>query len=107
MIELAVSSLLQRIEDVPFLAQHYLEKLSEDYGIPMATISESAMQALKPHHFPGNTREFQNILKRALSLCEEIVIMVHDLQIGNLDNSMSELTNTTTEASICVAPKHG
>ena len=103
-IELSVPSLLQRIEDVPMLAQHFLEKLSEDYGIPMVTISEPAMQALKSHHFPGNVRELQNILERAMSLCEESVIMVEDLQIGNPGISLSELTKATTEEIISVAP---
>lgn len=80
-IELHVPALRERREDIPLLVQHILERLSERAGIRDAGLDEAAQQALASYDFPGNVRELENILERALTLCEGSRIRVQDLQL--------------------------
>jgi len=80
-IELPMPSLRQRREDIAALAAHMLERLASTYAIPAPVISRPAMQALERHGFPGNVRELENILERAVTLCEDGRIEVADLRL--------------------------
>ena len=81
-IELKVPSLRERRDDVPLLATNLLEKIATEYQIPAPKISEDAMLALEAYSFPGNVRELQNILERAITLCDEETIGVSDLALA-------------------------
>lgn len=81
-IELHVPSLREHPEDIPMLAQHLLEKLSRETGMEMAELSDGALEALKQYAFPGNVRELENILERAMTLCEGNRIEPRDLKLS-------------------------
>ena len=78
-IELGLPPLRERSEDVPALTDYFLERLSPNNGIPRLT--DAAHQRLKAHSFPGNVRELENILERALALCENDVVDINDLDL--------------------------
>lgn len=80
-IELRMPSLRERPEDIPELAEHFLIRICDNWGMPLASLSEGAVSRLKSHRFPGNVRELENTLERAVTLCEDDVIHGHDLQI--------------------------
>jgi two-component system response regulator PilR (NtrC family) len=80
-IQLQVPALRDRSEDIPRLAEHYLEKLARDNEQPDLSLDESALQALCNYDFPGNVRELENILERATTLCENNTITLADLQL--------------------------
>jgi two-component system response regulator PilR (NtrC family) len=80
-IQLQVPALRDRSEDIPRLAEHYLEKLARDNEQPDLSLDESALQALCNYDFPGNVRELENILERATTLCEDNTITLADLQL--------------------------
>ncbi len=80
-IELHVPSLRERAEDIPLLAHHILAQLGHGGGTPAPSLSDEAMQALQRYSFPGNVRELENILERAITLCEGNVIRDSDLQL--------------------------
>ncbi len=80
-IELRVPSLRERIEDIPVLAGHILERLAHTAGDRPATLSPRTLEALQGYPFPGNVRELENILERAMTLCEGRAIEVEDLQL--------------------------
>ncbi len=80
-IELKVPSLRERKEDIPLLAVDLLSDIAEEYQVALPTISDDAMNALKDYSFPGNVRELQNILERAITLCEDDVIGESDLAL--------------------------
>jgi two-component system response regulator PilR (NtrC family) len=67
-IELRVPSLRERVEDIPLLAEAILERLAARGSEPRATLSAAAVQALTRHPFPGNVRELENVLERAVAL---------------------------------------
>lgn len=80
-IELRVPPLRERPEDVPQLAEHVLGRLAERTGIPCPKLSREALAALAGYRFPGNVRELENLLERALALCDGEVIRPEDLGI--------------------------
>ncbi|HEB55567.1 MAG TPA: sigma-54-dependent Fis family transcriptional regulator [Gammaproteobacteria bacterium] len=94
-IELPMPWLYQRTEDIPLLVEHLLRKISCNWGTSHIRISKSALQALQRYRFPGNVRELENILERAMTLCEGKTIHVDDLQ---LPESSSDFTDTIITA---------
>ena len=82
-IELRVPSLRDRIDDIPLLAGHILDRLAEQATIEKPVISPDAMKQLLAYSFPGNVRELENILERATTLCEGGVIEADALGISS------------------------
>ena len=77
-IDLVLPPLRERSSDVQMLAEHILTKLS---GENIPSISTSALTALQRYRFPGNVRELENILERAMALYEGNTIEVDDLNL--------------------------
>jgi two-component system, NtrC family, response regulator PilR len=67
-IELRVPSLRERAEDIPDLAEAILTRLGRRMRVEPSRLSQGALQALQGYAFPGNVRELENILERALTL---------------------------------------
>lgn len=76
-IELRMPALRERSEDVPELVSRILERQAE-----RVAVAPEAVVALSAYGFPGNVRELENIIERAVALCSEQTIRVDDLQIG-------------------------
>ena len=70
-ISLNMPPLRERREDIPELIQHYLERYSREFGKGVRTISPEAMSVLRSYRWPGNIRELQNVLERAVLICDE------------------------------------
>ncbi len=112
-IQARIPPLRDRGDDCIYLANNFLAKLSQDWGITQPKLSSAAQTALKQYSFPGNVRELQNILERALTLCEGSEVLPEHLQlmespamlnIGHSNNSQPNLTALTplngTDASL-------
>jgi two-component system response regulator PilR (NtrC family) len=80
-IELPMPNLQERPEDIELLARSINTRLSADMGMTAPEISQDAINALKQYPFPGNVRELENILERALTLCDGKEITAVDLQL--------------------------
>ncbi|OAI20183.1 sigma-54-dependent Fis family transcriptional regulator [Methylomonas koyamae] len=80
-IELNLPPLRARAADIPQLTEHLLQGLARANGIAIPRLSDAALNALKLYYFPGNVRELENILERALALHEGGVIEVDDLNL--------------------------
>jgi len=80
-IELRVPSLRERVEDIPILAEDLLNRVADDYQVPKPRLSSEALSELTRYPFPGNVRELANILERAITLCENDIIMPDNLQL--------------------------
>lgn len=80
-IELRMPPLRECAEDVPLLASHILGRLARAAGLEMPALTEAAVAALQRYAFPGNVRELENILERALALHGEAFIDAGDLQL--------------------------
>ncbi|MBS3768951.1 MAG: sigma-54 dependent transcriptional regulator [Bacteroidales bacterium] len=66
-----VPSLDERKEDIPLLADHFNQLISQEYGIAKRTITDDAIKVLQQIKWTGNIREFRNVLERLIILCGE------------------------------------
>ncbi len=80
-IELRVPPLRERRDDLPLLANTILNRLALAQGQKPPQLSASALEALAGHAFPGNVRELENILERALALADDENIGANDLRL--------------------------
>jgi two-component system response regulator HydG len=69
-IELEIPPLRARIDDIPLLAQHFLERIRQETNKPVAGINQQAINALKNYPWPGNIRELENAVERAVVLAK-------------------------------------
>lgn len=65
-----VPSLNDRKDDIPILANHFLDKICEDNGMPKKELTESAIKELQEINWTGNIRELRNLVERLLILCD-------------------------------------
>jgi two-component system response regulator PilR (NtrC family) len=80
-IDIKVPPLRARLEDVPDLAKAILVRLARRSKMPVPELAPEAMRLLVGYHYPGNVRELENILERALTLCVDGVIAAGDINI--------------------------
>ena len=78
-IQLKMPALRDRPEDIPELTQKLLVKLCESQSISMPVLDENAAKLINKLHFDGNVRELENMLERALALCDGQTIKTDDL----------------------------
>lgn len=80
-IELHVPSLRERTEDIPKLVDFFVHKIAHSWQTKPPRVSADAMKTLMAYAFPGNVRELENILERAMTLCEGNTVSAEDLQL--------------------------
>ena len=80
-IEMRVPSLRERPEDVPELAEAILQRLSRRMKMEAPHLSPDALQTLETYAFPGNVRELENVLERAVTLCTGGVITTDNIKV--------------------------
>lgn len=78
-ITILIPPLVERRNDIPLLASHFLQKHVEP-GRTVPHLSEMAAERLKSYEYPGNIRELENIIQRVLITCREDVIEPHHLE---------------------------
>jgi len=88
-IQLLVPSLRERSSDIPLLIEYFLNKISKEWNIEKPSISEEALEALQNYAFPGNVRELENTLERAITLCDNNQIKLNHLQLPNNNKPLS------------------
>jgi DNA-binding NtrC family response regulator len=69
-IPVTLPALRDRRDDVPLLVQHFLQKLCADLGRPMVTVSQEATRLLMAYSWPGNVRQLENVVERALTFSQ-------------------------------------
>lgn len=94
-IDLSIPPLRNRSEDIPQLVEHILTTLSKANNIKKPVLANEALKALQRYYFPGNVRELENILERALALFDGKTIGVDDLGLVVVGNN-DEITNGTS-----------
>jgi two-component system response regulator PilR (NtrC family) len=80
-IEMRMPSLREIPEDIPLMVERVVERLARQNGVAAPVITEEAMLALRRYDFPGNVRELENILERALALCSDNTVRERDLYL--------------------------
>ncbi|MFY9811135.1 sigma-54-dependent transcriptional regulator [Aquabacterium sp.] len=82
-IQITLPALRERLEDLPELSARILERIAHETGMGApATLSDTAMRALMQYPFPGNVRELENLLQRAVALSNHAILEAEDLGIA-------------------------
>jgi DNA-binding NtrC family response regulator len=78
-IEIGIPPLRDRVEDIPPLAEHFLRKAAARSGKPVVGFSAAALKRMLAYDWPGNARELENAVERAVALCDHDRIAPDDL----------------------------
>jgi len=95
-INIKVPPLRERREDISYLANHFLTKYSNKLSKNISDFSPQALEALNGYHWPGNVRELENVVERAVIICDSETLEVKDLSIPQT----SPVTENTSDSSL-------
>ncbi|MCJ0930915.1 sigma 54-interacting transcriptional regulator [Virgibacillus halodenitrificans] len=97
-----IPSLQERVSDLPELVHHIIVKTNQDYGKNVKSISNEALTELKKYNWPGNIRELENVIGRAMiymDINEEVIQLEHLPELGVTTKVSNQPTvNDLTEA---------
>nr|WP_214648554.1 sigma-54 dependent transcriptional regulator [Acinetobacter terrae] len=83
-MDLVLPPLRERGDDIILLAHHFIQKISQEWGISQKQLTERARNFLLSQYYPGNVRELRNIIERAITLSDEDKIDLQHLQSAPL-----------------------
>ncbi|HLV87903.1 MAG TPA: sigma 54-interacting transcriptional regulator [Candidatus Sulfotelmatobacter sp.] len=101
--------LRERKEDIPLLVNYFVQKYSAKAGKKIRALDESCLRLLKSYHWPGNIRELQNVIERAVILAEGEIISIDESwltpdsthqPIGRLPAQLSDQEKRTIESAL-------
>ena len=81
-VPIHLAPLRERIEDVPFLAAEFTRRFARKHGSQVHSLSPAGVRALQAHSWPGNVRELQNVIERAVILCDHVQLEPEHLGLG-------------------------
>jgi DNA-binding NtrC family response regulator len=97
-IPIEIPPLRERLEDVPLLVNHFLQKQAAGGGGEPKKIEQKAVEILSHYDYPGNVRELENAIERACALCENELILPGDLPPNIVAAAMGEKEEQTRAA---------
>ena len=114
-VEIHVPSLRERPEDVSALLEHFLEIYCRKYKIPAKRVNASTLKRLEKHNWPGNIRELQHAVERAVIMSESNILQTSDFFLSPVEETSSDVISTSnmnleeTEKMLIrkVVDKHG
>ena len=81
-IELRIPPLRDRREDIPLLAEYFLQRITRKNGMARIRLTGEAVTALQQHHWPGNVRELENTIARACALASSTILLPADIPLA-------------------------
>lgn len=90
-VSIQMPALRDRKEDIPMLAEHFLDEFRTQRGLPNLILSEEAIQRMRQYDWPGNIRELRNAIERAVVMGDDKKIRAEDLPIFNSQTCNSGL----------------
>jgi DNA-binding NtrC family response regulator len=114
-VEILLPSLRDRLEDIQPLAEHFLEIYCKKYKMPLKRINPTTIRRLEKHTWPGNIRELQHSVERAVIMSESNILQPHDFFLSQLDDNnqfeeSEDVTNLEEREKLLirkVIDKHG
>jgi DNA-binding NtrC family response regulator len=100
-IEIRLPPLRERKEDIPLLANHFLRQHAEKYGAALSGFDEKATQSLLSHPWPGNIRELDHAVERAVLLARSDLVKAGDLGLQQVRESSPRLEDMSLEDVEC------
>ncbi len=82
-VEIKIPALRERMEDIPLLAEYFLQRITRKNGMARIRISAEAITTLQSHHWPGNVRELENTIARACALASSQILLPADIPLAS------------------------
>ncbi|MCJ7493754.1 MAG: sigma-54 dependent transcriptional regulator [Deltaproteobacteria bacterium] len=98
-VSIHLPSLRERLDDIPFLADHFLRKYAAENEKPVSRISAEVLDLLLRYQWPGNVRELENVIERAVTLSPHSLILPEDLP-RRLRVEPSEISATSLPSQV-------
>ena len=86
-IEIELPPLRDRLEDIQELSSHFLQTYSTKYDKPVTKISDASFSRMMKHSWPGNIRELQHAIERAIIMCNSAVLQPEDFNLSGQSNN--------------------
>ena len=97
-VRISVPPLRERTEDIPLLAGHFLKKFGQKLGKPLQAFEPEALRALQNYPFPGNVRELENVIERAIIFAETDRVRLKDFALSSKTPTTRMKQGTLEEA---------
>jgi DNA-binding NtrC family response regulator len=94
-IEIRMPPLRERLDDIPLLADYFIGRFCKEYGCAPSGIEVEALELLKQQTWPGNVRQFQNVLRKALLSANNLNIGLNDVRRALQQPAASEAAGVT------------
>ena len=102
-LQIHLPALRDRAEDILPLCEHFLSRAAERSGKRITGLSQQANKLLLGHAFPGNVRELENVIERAVALCEGTQVTPQDLPTAVRDRKSSDLVGFALQRNMTLA----
>jgi len=103
-VEINLPPLRDRPEDIPLLAEFFLQRLARKQGMARMRLSGEAVETLQKHHWPGNVRELENTVARACALSTSDLLLPEDMPFARSPFSRNEKLNSAFDAILSLVP---
>ncbi len=90
-IQIKIPPLRERMDDLPLLIDHFLQKYNESNGKKIKTVSPEAMRLMETYDWPGNVRELENVIERAVVLEQSSSIQAETLHLPNMEREQGSM----------------
>ncbi len=106
-VEINLPPLRLRPEDIPLLAEFFLQRLARKQGMARMRLSGEGVEALQKHDWPGNVRELENTIARACALSTSEILLPEDIPFAKSPFSDDRKISTAFDTLLSIAPEEG
>lgn len=103
-VEIRIPPLRERLEDIPLLAEFFLQRITRKNGMARIRLSAEAVSALQSHTWPGNVRELENTIARACALASSNILLPADIPLASAPGKSPAMISAAIDQLINVAP---
>jgi len=94
---ITIPALRERIEDIPVLINHFVNKYCDKHRKEIKYISDNTLQQMKSYAWPGNVRELENLIERAIIISNQDLLIIKEFEASTQKNSIIKHSSTTLE----------
>ena len=103
-VEIRIPALRERIEDIPLLAEFFLQRITRKNGMARIRLTAEAVNLLQTHSWPGNVRELENTIARACALATSNILLPADIPLASIPGKSPAQLSNALDQLINLAP---
>ena len=103
-VEIRIPALRERLEDIPLLAEFFLQRITRKNGMARIRLTAEAVNLLQSHTWPGNVRELENTIARACALATSNILLPADIPLSSIPGKSPALLGNAIDQLINLAP---